>query len=240
MSLNAPASPKRLSALELTFPSLDALGYSSDEDDEYDPGPYAVSSRGRTYRRTSSVSMSSKPRRATPDGHSRHASPERDQSTSRNRRRRTPGVQGTEKDKPARKRLSSFAEYGDRPPPTSLAILAGLISGSARIIDRAYAEQGIPVPDIDDPGLPKSKYAKEQKELRITNEASPGRSVTTLSKADMPTRQIYKAIEVCIEACHQMVGIVQRPEVTCAEAAYAVSVARPCSQREVTDIRALV
>lgn len=72
------------------------------------------------------------------------------------------------------------------------------------MIDIAYAEQGIPVPDIDDPGLPKSKYAKEQKELKVT--------------AD-----IYKAIEVCIEACHQVVGIVQRPEVTAAEAAYAVS-----------------
>lgn len=166
MSLNAPASPKRLSALELTFPSLDALGYSSDEDDEYDPGPYAVSSRGRTYRRTSSVSLSTKPRRATPE-----ASPGLQPTESRSRRRRVSSNHNQEKEKPGRKRLSSFAEYGDRPPPTSLAILAGLISGSARIIDRAYAEQGIPVPDIDDPGLPKSKYAKEQKELKITNEA---------------------------------------------------------------------
>lgn len=164
MSLNAPASPKRLSALELTFPSLDALGYSSDEDDDYDPGPYAVSSRGRTFRRTSSAS--SKPA-TSPNGQATFStSPQRESSETRQRRRH----KSFEKERPGRKRLSSFAEYGDRPAPTSLAILSGLISGSARIIDRAYAEQGLPVPDIDDPGLPKSKYAKEQKELRISNE----------------------------------------------------------------------
>ena len=167
MSLNAPASPKRLSALELTFPSLEALGYSSDEDDERDPGPYAVSSRGRMYRRGSSTSSKSA---TSPNGNSRPTSPVRERSESRPRKRRTSATLPAAKERPGRKRLSSFAEYGDRPAPTSLAILAGLISGSARIIDRAYAEQGIPVPDIDDPGLPKSKYAKEQKELKVSNE----------------------------------------------------------------------
>lgn len=188
MSLNAPASPKRLSALELTFPSLDAYGYSDSDGENSDPGPYGMSAprrSGRTKRKTS-------PSRARRDSSS---------SSSSSIDSRSPAEPGNHKH--LRQRHSSFAEYGDRPAPTSLAILAGLISGSAKMIDIAYAEQGIPVPDIDDPGLPKSKYAKEQKELKVT--------------AD-----IYKAIEVCIEACHQLVGIVQRPEVTAAEAAYAV------------------
>lgn len=207
MSLNAPASPKRLSALELTFPSLEAYGYS-DSDDESDPGPYGLSAprlpkgRGRSRgRRGSTASAASS---STNNNNSRNANGRRDASidSSSSDASRSPASASGKRH--LRARHSSFAEYGDRPPPTSLAILAGLISGSARIIDTAYAQQGIPVPDIDDPGLPKSKYAKEPTELRITSE-------------------IYKAIEVCIEACHQLIGIVQRPEVTAAEAAYAVN-----------------
>lgn len=49
------------------------------------------------------------------------------------------------------------------------------------------------------------------------------RHLSDLPHTDPNAQQIYKAIEVCIEACHQLVGIVQRPEVTAAEAAYAVS-----------------
>lgn len=190
MSLNAPASPKRLSALELTFPSLDALGYSSGEDEDYDPGPYAVSGRGRTYRRTSSLSSfgASRDRQhPTSPGFEGDEPVERPtyrrngSSRSESETRRERFYSHTEKGKKeaGRKRLSSFAEYGNKPPPTSLAILAGLIAGSARIIDRAYAEQGIPVPDIDDPGLPKSKYAKEQRELRVTNEVNPRSALTS-------------------------------------------------------------
>jgi len=163
MSLNAPASPKRLSALEMTFPSLEALGYSSEEEGtDTDPGPYAVSSRGRTFRRTSSASEYPHPRGRTSRNSSTSTdemSPGREESMGRSRKPRA--------------RLSSFHEYGDRPAPTSLAILAGLIAGSAKLIDRAYQEQGLPVPDIDDPGLPKSKYAKEQTELKVTNEVRP-------------------------------------------------------------------
>lgn len=171
MSLNAPASPKRLSALEMTFPSLEALGYSSEEDGtDTDPGPYAVSARGRTYRRTSSASdyrrEDSSEERSSPVGR-----PTLKNTTSRSTSR--PGAHSdSRKARKPRARLSSFHEYGDRPAPTSLSILSGLISGATRIIDRAYREQDIPVPDIDDPGLPKSKYGKEQKELKITNEVS--------------------------------------------------------------------
>lgn len=169
MSLNAPASPKRLSALEMTFPSLEALGYSSEEDGtDTDPGPYAVSARGRTYRRTSSASEK-RPRYASSDEES--LSPVGRFSARSSSRGSAAGPEARKTRKP-RARLSSFHEYGDRPLPSSLSILAGLISGSARIIDRAYREQDIPVPDIDDPGLPKSKYGKEQKELKITNEVS--------------------------------------------------------------------
>lgn len=212
MSLNAPASPKRLSALELTFPSLEALGYSSEsEEEEYDPGIY-YNPRGRRVGRSSGHgnSRSSSRHGVSPSFGRRDTSPEggsarrgRDESLTRqfeealygNGRWRTENGPdssssnrggggfggGGGKDKSTsssrpngkiRARHSSFAEYGDKPPPTSLAILSGLISGSARIIDRAYAEQGLPVPDIDDPGLPKSKYSKEQKELKITTEVS--------------------------------------------------------------------
>lgn len=166
MSLNAPASPKRLSALEMTFPSLEALGYSSEEEGtDTDPGPYAVSARGRTYRRTSSASDA--PRRdssisRSPVGRATSRSTSRPSANGESRKARKP-----------RARLSSFHEYGDRPAPTSLSILSGLISGATRIIDRAYKDQDLPVPDIDDPGLPKSKYGKEPKELKITNEVRP-------------------------------------------------------------------
>ncbi|KAL7005293.1 hypothetical protein EMMF5_005130 [Cystobasidiomycetes sp. EMM_F5] len=161
MSLNAPASPKRLSALEMTFPSLDSLGYGSDSDDEY-------SNVGTSNHMSGSPTEGGRP------------------------------LEG-------RLRLSSFHEYGNRPAPTSLAVLSGLISGAAKMIDRAYHEQHVPVPDIDNPGITKSKFAKPAPELNVSPE-------------------IYKAIEVCIEACHQLVGIVQRPEVTIAEAAYAFEV----------------
>lgn len=167
MSLNAPASPKRLSALEMTFPSLEALGYSSEEDGtDTDPGPYAVSARGRTYRRTSSASEKRPRRNSSEDSTSPVAI---GRQSSRTGSRNGASSESKKARKP-RARLSSFHEYGDRPAPTSLSILSGLISGATRIIDRAYREQEIPVPDIDDPGLPKSRYGKEQKELKITNE----------------------------------------------------------------------
>lgn len=166
IGLNAPAEPKRLSALEMTFPSLDMLGHSSDSDDEYD--------HPRSGQRHSTGS----PANGAAHAHGMSLA--------------------------SRGRLSSFHEYGDRAPPTSLAVLSGLISGSAKVIDRAYAEQGVAVPDIDHAEAPKSKFAKPTPQLKVTSE-------------------IYKAIEVCIEACHQLISIVQRPEVTAAEAAYAVS-----------------
>lgn len=170
MSLNAPASPKRLSALEMTFPSLEALGYSSEEDGtDTDPGPYAVSARGRTYRRTSSTSDYR--RENSSEATSPVGRPTSKNVTSRSTSRPAARSESRKARKP-RARLSSFHEYGDRPAPTSLSILSGLISGATRIIDRAYREQDIPVPDIDDPGLPKSKYGKEPKELKITNEVS--------------------------------------------------------------------
>ena len=166
IGLNAPAEPKRLSALEMTFPSLDMLGHSSDSDDEYDH----------------------------PSSRQRHST-----GSPANGAAHAHGMSLA-----SRGRLSSFHEYGDRAPPTSLAVLSGLISGSAKVIDRAYAEQGVAVPDIDHAEAPKSKFAKPTPQLKVTSE-------------------IYKAIEVCIEACHQLISIVQRPEVTAAEAAYAVS-----------------
>lgn len=213
MSLNAPASPKRLSALELTFPTLEELGYSSESDDEGDPSNFATRGFGRRTR-TNSSRLGGDPARSF-DRRGGRSSPvdEDEDDAAFNSDSGTPftfvnGANGNgkgEKHKSTgRKRLSSFTEFGSAPAPTSLAILSGLISASAKVIDRAYAEQGLPVPDIDDPGLPKSKYAKESKELRITHD-------------------VQKAIEVCIEACHQLVGVVQKPEVTCAEAAYAVN-----------------
>jgi hypothetical protein len=172
MSLNAPASPKRLSALEMTFPSLEALGYSSEEDGtDTDPGPYAVSARGRTFRRTSSASE--RPRRNSSETSTPPVWRVEGTATGTDRSRsRNGNTSDSKKARKPRARLSSFHEYGDRPAPTSLSILSGLISGATKILDRAYREQEIPVPDIDDPGLPKSRYGKEQKELKITNEVS--------------------------------------------------------------------
>lgn len=183
MSLNQATSPKRLSSLEMTFPSLDPYGYS-DSDEDADVGTSKLRQK-RSFRRTSPVADDDK------ENTSRSSSSDNWAPPAGGKRR-------------LHQRHSSFAEYGGhRPALTSLAILAGLISGSTRIIDNAYAEQGLPVPDMDDPGPPKGRFMKEQHDLKITAE-------------------IYKAIEVCIEACHQLIGIVQRPEVTCAEAAYAV------------------
>ena len=185
MSLNAPASPKRLSALEMTFPSLENCRHP-DSDEDADVG-ISKSHQGMRLR------------------HFRHPSPDRGESASDLSDEPSSGSQSPSRRHTHRRhqRHSSFVEHGNKPAPTSLAILAGLISGATRMIDYAYAEQGIPVPDIDDPGLPKSRFAKEPTDLKISTAT-------------------YKAIEVCIEACHQLVGIVQRPEVTCAEAAYAV------------------